>query len=268
MLNQTITEEVNRLVREYDRRLNLPGGLWDEVLVGAADVCTPYIRNLRRDIDPGHQMPEEVLPDAKTVLVWYVPFKSDIVNGNGCKGLATADWARAYELTNTMLGDLNDRMIAFLASMGFRGTVAPEALKYDRDRVISHWSQRHLACAAGLGTFGLNNMLITAKGCSGRLSSLVTNIPADEIETGMPQTVEKCRYKRDGSCGLCADRCETGALTRSGFDRHKCNRQCLKNAAVHRAYGSSYCADGCEIGSEVCGKCLSGLPCSFGDGML
>ncbi|WP_338094171.1 hypothetical protein [Methanorbis furvi] len=38
------------------------------------------------------------------------------------------------------------------------------------------WSHRHFAVLAGLGTFGVNNMLITRMGCYGRVSSFAASI--------------------------------------------------------------------------------------------
>lgn len=262
MLNGILTEEVKRFVKEYEKKLGFEGPLWGEPLFGAADVRDPYIRGLRENAEPEHQLPEDVLDDAKTVLVWYVPFSEAIVSGNCENELASAAWAQAYELTNAMLGELNLHIIEFIREKGYDGAVAPGSLVFDREKVISHWSHRHLVYAAGLGTFGINNMIITKNGCSGRCSSIVTNIGKEEVETGRPLETELCAYKRDGSCGICADRCVGGALTREGFDRHKCFEQCSKNAEVHKGYGSSY--GGEDVGSEVCGKCLVGLPCSLG----
>ena len=42
----------------------------------------------------------------------------------------------------------------------------------------STWSERHVAYAAGLGTFGLSRGLITARGIAMRCGSVVTDLPA------------------------------------------------------------------------------------------
>ncbi len=120
---------------------------------------------------------------------------------------------------------------------------------------MSSWSHRHVAYFAGLGTFGLNNMLITEKGCCGRLGSLVTTAPIDmhsSPEYGL-QNHEKCLNKTFGNCGLCIGKCVADAYTDHSFDRFRCYAQCLENAQLH-----------CEMGyADVCGKCLVGLPCSY-----
>ena len=57
-------------------------------------------------------------------------------------------------------------------------------------------------------------------------------------------------------------KCPSGALTPEGFDRHKCYEICMKNAAVYTEFGNSYALDE-KVGSEVCGKCIAGMPCAF-----
>ena len=56
---------------------------------------------------------------------------------------------------------------------------------------------------AGVGTFGINHMLITETGCCGRGGSVVTDMELDP--TPMLQE-ELCLFRRDGSCGACAKR--------------------------------------------------------------
>ena len=46
---------------------------------------------------------------------------------------------------------------------------------FDEAKLVSYWSQKHVAYMAGLGKFGLHHMIITEKGCCGRLGSIVTN---------------------------------------------------------------------------------------------
>ena len=76
---------------------------------------------------------------------------------------------------------------------------------------------------ASLSTFGLNNMLITKKGCCGRINTIVTDL---DVPPDRPMEEELCLYKRSGKCGLCTDRCPSGALTREGFDRERCFQVC------------------------------------------
>ncbi len=244
------------------------GAIWQEPIVGFADAGSEYICDLKTIVHPEHQMPEEVMADAKTIICYFVPFEKWMAESNSREAMASPQWAESYELTNAMMASLNEHLIETIHKLGYEAKIAPEAAVFYRDEVISHWSFRHMAYAAGLGTFGLNNMLITDKGCSGRYNCLVTNL---ELEVNSPKKEEACLYIKNGTCGACMVKCPAGAISSDGFDRHKCYEQCLKNAAVYTEFGSSYAGsyeDGVQqdetdnYGSEVCGKCIAGMPCA------
>jgi len=139
-----------------------------------------------------------------------------------------------------------------------------DATTFDQKTLKSNWSHRHFARAAGIGTFGVNNMLITKSGCCGRYSTIVTNL---HIEPDAPLDDEYCLYKKNGSCGVCVKHCPSGALTLDGYDRHKCYTVLRKNAELYTEFGSSYIDESGKmpnsVGSEVCGKCLVNTPCTF-----
>ena len=263
-----IIEEIKVFVAEENTKCSLTSAgvsnksaIWQEPLVGFADAKGEYIKQLRRIAHPQHQMPQEVMADAKTIIVYFVPFEewvSQSKNGQSNENLASPQWAESYELTNAMFSRLNEHIINTINSMGYEASEAPEAGVFYRDEVNSHWSFRHLAYAAGLGTFGINNMLITEKGCCGRYNAIVTNL---EIDADSMKKEEACLYKKDGTCGACMKTCPAGALSEDGFDRHKCYDQCLKNAKIYNNFGSSYGGEE-EYGSEVCGKCIVGMPCA------
>lgn len=276
-----IIEEIKAFVAEE----NAQQAIWQEPIVGFADAGSDYIRSLKEIIHPDHQMPDEVIGDASIIIAYFLPFEEWVTESNTGRStdeatgseaangeLASALWAQSYEATNEMMGRLNEHIIEVVHKLGHEAATAPEAQVFYRDEVISHWSFRHLAYAAGLGTFGLNNMLITDKGCSGRFNAVVTDI---DIEPDQPKETEACLFKNNGTCGACMVKCPAGAITESGFGRHKCYAQCMKNAAVYTEFGSSYAgrleegaavseAQGPEqvIGSEVCGKCIAGMPCA------
>lgn len=254
-IKKLLTGEISTFIKNTDP------DTWKDPLVGFADIYSPYIRNLRDYTVSEHQMPEDVMPDATVLLVYFLPFRDELVKSNRGSGLASAEWARIYEETNSMFPELNDHLTEVIRSLGYNAAQSPEASAFYRDEIISHWSFRHFAYAAGLGTFGLNNMLITENGCAGRINGLVTDL---DVTAGKPQTEEACLYKRSSKCGLCMKVCPAGALTPEIYDRRKCYAQCLKNAAIHTSFGSSYGGDGStDVGSEVCGKCIAGMPCAL-----
>lgn len=262
-MRDLIINKIKDYIRGIDVKSTLQGK-WREPLVGFADALNPGFAALKKLVHPDHDMPRDILPDASIVISYFVPFSDNIVRSNGGAGLSSPEWAQAYEETNALFPALNSHLTAVLAGRGYKAAVSTAASAFDHEALVSKWSQRHIAYLAGLGTFGLNNMLITEAGCCGRFGSVVTNL---DLIPDAPLETESCLYKRDGRCRACVRRCPTEALTAEGFNRQTCYAQCLKNAQVYTQFGSSYAAEAggtpLDSGSEVCGKCLIGLPCSM-----
>lgn len=259
-----LAELIRKSVQEYQARPDVATE-YGEPLIGVADAMDSYIQNLPHVIDRGHDLPQDVLPGAKTILAYYAPFTKSIAraNENG-ERLASEVWARAYEETNAMFGLINERIIAAVEQFGGRAAVSPQASTFSQEKLISGWSHRHIAYAAGLGTFGINNMLLTRKGCCGRFSTVITDLA---LETDHHMEEDLCLYRKNGACGACVQHCPAGALTKEGYDRFRCYALCRENAEIYTMFGSSYTnEDGTganSIGSEVCGKCVTGVPCTF-----
>jgi epoxyqueuosine reductase QueG len=206
-------------------------------------------------------MPEDVLTGAKTVVAFFIPFDEGIIASNIPGIDASRPWAEAYIRTNELIKTISLEVSAVLEHEGYPAGLIPATHNFDEKKLISDWSHRHIAFLAGLGSFGINNMLITSRGCCGRFGSLVTGWECDTpAEPGagpadIPPVRERCLYKRRGTCGVCQKKCPAAAYPGGIFDRRICYDRCLKNAELHRTLGLA----------DVCGKCLVGLPCSSGD---
>lgn len=258
---QKITEWIKEYIEEYEKRTRTR---WGEVQVGFADAKSPEFERLKEFVVSDHVMPEQVLAGATIVISYFLPFRKEMAATNVGGSTSSPEWALAYEETNALFGKLNAYLIEKLGEAGVRAAVSPEATAFDRTILKSKWSQRHVAYIAGLGTFGLNNMLITKKGCCGRISSLVTDL---EAEPDQPQREENCLYKRLKKCKVCVKNCPSGALTTEGYDREICFGVCKENAKKYHNFGNSYASDASgeieDTGSEVCGKCVVNIPCAF-----
>ena len=263
-MKQQLIEFIKNYVIDYQEREGIVTR-YGTPLVGFADAMHPYIQNLPSLIGPSHELPQNILPDARIIIAYFVPFTKELAKSNQEDGsTASPAWARAYEETNALFLELNEALIDFIHTRAGLAGVTPTAITFDQQRLISAWSHRHIAYAAGLGTFGLNNMLLTKQGCCGRFSTVVTNL---NLEPDAPLPEELCLYKKNGKCRACVKHCPTGALTEDGYDRFRCYALCQENAKLYTKFGSSYMnKDGSganSIGSEVCGKCITGSPCAF-----
>jgi len=241
-----ITNKIIEFIKNYPESKNVKN-IWKEPLVGFADANDPYISSLKEVISQNHKLPGDFMENPNIVISYYIPFTEETaaVNMNVEGNMASQEWSDAYNITNTMISDINQYLADMLVEMGYRAAV-PSGIVFDKQLVLSNWSQRHIAYAAGLGTFGINNMLISEKGCCGRYGSIVADIP---VEADCIVKEERCLYKKNGSCKKCVKNCFSGALTTEGFDRKKCFEICMMNDA--------------KTGADVCGKCDIDIPCAF-----
>jgi len=223
------------------------GDIWRKPIVS---FCSADEVEKLRKIVPNHAIPEELLKSARSVIVYFIPFTKDVVisNVNGLR--PSRDWALAYVKTNELILNLNSYLAEKLENLGFKCYSVKPTHNFSEETLMSDWSHKHVAYLAGLGTFGHHTMLITEKGCCGRIGSLITTA---EFNYNEPLKEEFCLYKRGEKCLKCVERCVFGALTKDGLDKRKCYDILLEN--------DRYFAD-LPI-ADVCGKCACGVPCSL-----
>jgi hypothetical protein len=148
---------------------------------------------------------------------------------------------------------------------------------------ISPCPERDWAVAAGLGTWGLSDMIITERGMAVILASIVTSaeIPA----SGRP-TTEYCLFFRDGSCRECVPRCPGQAISTDLDPPGRLSARCEAGARAGVMFNETYLKErmltelgeyafssgnliweGSGLGMPVisflaCGRCYTDVPCS------
>ena len=217
--------------------------------MGFASALDPLFGTLKEVVTPTHAMPRDLLTDAHTVVAFFLPFEESTIRSNVEGETSSRAWAQAYVATNGLIVELCTHMKWCLEYRGHAVTVTPPTHNYDPAELVSDWSHRHVAFVAGLGTFGLNNMLITDSGCCGRIGSFVTSV---NVAPDLRPEADACLYYHNASCIKCVERCVNDALFVDRFDRHKCHEMCLRNEELFQFLGRA----------GVCGKCLVGVPCS------
>jgi epoxyqueuosine reductase QueG len=244
-----LENEIIGYVRAYERQPHIQTR-WKTPLFAYADALDPLFTTFSILIGPTHCLPQDFLADAKAVVTYFLPFDETIGKSNIPGRLSSLEWGRAYIETNQLIFEINTYAAKLLAEKGFESGLPPLALNFEASRLMSDWSQRHAAYVAGLGTLGINNMLITTEGCVGRIGSFVTNLTFEP--TPRPDG-DYCLYKANGTCGQCVEQCVHNALFFDHFDQHRCYEMCVENAEHLKNIGLA----------DVCGKCLVGMPCSF-----
>ncbi len=227
-------------------RMNSHRTRYRSPLVGFASADDPLFGQLRQVAHPDHLLPKEMLPDAKTVIAFFLPFETELVKLNRNHPYVSREWAEAYVETNGLIKEICQEIERALAELGFQTTYEMPTHNFDQELLLSPWSHKHVAFVCGLGSFGRNTMLITEKGCAGRFGSLVTD---GEISSDRP--VQEAFFAGCEKCNYCVKACPVLALGEKELDKAACYRHLLK---VNEFY------DDLSL-SDACGKCANG-PCA------
>jgi len=241
-----------------------------EPLIGFAAAADPLFADYKSIIGEFHQTPQEVLagacgPEARaaTVICWVLPITLATRKSNRSETVfPSRAWARTRNFGEQFNAALRRHLVGWLGERG-ELAVAPQLAAGWQEfsqtpvGIASSWSERHAAYAAGLGTFSLNDALITPKGIAHRLGSVVTELTLAPSARTYPERRHNCLYHREGSCAVCVARCPVGALSRAGHDKDACSRYVYQTVVAARAGEYGVTATGC-------GLCQTRVPCEAG----
>jgi epoxyqueuosine reductase QueG len=271
---EMIEDEIKRFVRESPLNrmpddANQP--IFEDPLVGFADGNDPLFTEFKKIIGPNHLTPIEALVKAYnkqpedggklvSVISWVLPVAKNVRESNREE---TAIPSRYWAYTKWYGEKFNDALRKHVVDMmTIRAylTVAPAIQPYFKTEAnaqgrFSNWSERHVAYAAGQGTFSLSDGFITDKGIAHRCGSIVVDvkIPASPRTARTP--FSNCLYYVNKSCKVCISRCPAGAITESGHDKNKCkNYMDIDLKHIEKDF---------NIGTCACGLCQTKVPCEF-----
>lgn len=246
---------------------------WEEALLGFSSGADPIYERYKEYVGQFHFTPAEIFnltfpetpaaPDELTVISWVLPQRQETKKDNRAQDFYPADrWVRARFFGEDFNVALRKHVVEQLERVGVPA-VAPQLSPHWKQEqsteygFASRWSERHAAYAGGLGTFGLCDGLITAKGKAHRAGSVVTRLEIPPTPRPYQNHRAYCLYFYDGSCMACAKRCPVGAITEKGHDKVKCWDHAGGTCAryVEERFG---------IKGYGCGLCQTGVPCESG----
>ena len=277
-LQRDLAAEVARFVAEspLNRLMDIDGSpIFDEPLVGFADGDDPLFAEYKRPgiVGEFHRTPREALGEsleaapASTervgVLSWVLPVtaRTRLSNSVMAEG-PSLRWNHTRFQGEAFNDALRRHVVEWLAARDLPA-VAPLLAPWFGTRTLangptSNWSERHVAYACGLGTFGLSDAFITAKGVAHRCGSVVVAAALEPTPRLAKDHHANCLYFQNGSCGVCVSRCPAGAIGPNGHDKVKCREHImvtrldwLKRPGYIGSYGG-------------CGLCVTGVPCEDG----
>ena len=280
--NKVLKQLIKNFVLENDqnRRTQFDLGIYfEEPLVGFASGMDPLFFEYKTIIGSFHLTPREIISatlrekgkglllseiEQISVISWVLPISEDTRKSNRKEEQFPSKlWVYTKEFGEACNNVLRRHVTGFLEDLGHLA-VAPILLpsfRYFRDENVgwtSLWSERHIAYACGLGTFSLNDGLITPKGMAVRIGSVVTLLKLTPSEKRYRHHRENCLQFRNEKCGKCISRCPAGAINEKGHDKDICYDY-IKSEPL-KAKHSEY---GLKNPSDACGLCQTGVPCEF-----
>lgn len=221
-------------IASVDRFTGSPRGhAPDELLEGARSVIVMGVRLLPALVDwPRLFTDSELIPhDARQLVAQnYVYMKA------------------GYHVVNAKLEQMALEMSLWLEKSGFRSLYFPAtygdyaSIMEQVPGLYAPFSHRHAAVRAGLGEFGMNNLVITPRyGPRIRFISAITTAPLE------PDPLLKKKLCLGEQCSLCIKHCKTGALRPAGYSQEVAldilNQ--VDKDLCYRKHGESGCIGAC-----------------------
>ena len=241
-------EEIIQFIKDEVKNNN-EHDFFREPLVGFSSANDELFRKIKEIVGEHHILPQDILPEAATVVSFFIPFSEELIKSNRGSEVSE-EWALSYLEGNALINGTCEKLIQVLAGKGIKAGAMKATFGFDKTLLMAVWSHRSAAYIAGLGRFGRNRMLITEKGGAGRYGSLVIS---ETLQPDERTDKEYCLSHLGKECSYCVKICPVGAISPDGFDRHKCHDHLEINGKKFAHLG--HC--------DICGKCVVG-PCSSG----
>lgn len=271
---ESLTEEIVEFVLTSPVNLlppKLKKPIFDEPLVGFASGDDPLFTDYKTIIGPDHLTPREALAEAYgkkpedlpaelTVVSYILPVTGLTRRSNRKESkMPSRPWSHTRWFGEILNDAVREFTADILTDMGYMAA-APVLQPYfkglsNEKGPYSNWSERHVAYAAGLGTFSLSDGFITEKGIAHRCGSVVTDLVLPPTPRTAKTPFSNCVYYARGTCMKCVERCPAGAITEAGHDKIRC-LEYQRGIGYHpeQAYDI-------ETSVAGCGLCQTDVPC-------
>ncbi len=243
--------------------------IFDKPLIGLARGDDSLFTRYKEIIGDFHLTPAEWLkkkaqnaPDPSTISVicWILPISEKTRKENRKENkLPAKSWAHTRNCGEIFNNSIRRYVVNLMEENGYLA-IAPMLsedfswIESSEGDIASPWSERHAMYAAGLGTFGLCDGLITSTGKAMRCGSVITDLSLVPSTREYENHNEYCLYLSKGKCGKCIARCPGNAITKKGHNKDKCLQYQRENINP-----SSF---GVDIAG--CGLCQTDVPCEKG----
>jgi len=262
----------NHVAESPDNNLGLPGNekVFDQPLVGFSSGADPLYDEYKNHIGSFYFTPLELFrqtfPEkaaAKndlTVISWILPSTAKTRQEQASRTKHPSKrWVHTRAMGENFNNSVRNHLLAHLAAKNIPSLapmLSPHWSRSDQGPYApcSNWSERHAAYAAGLGTFGLCDGLITPVGKAVRVGSAIAQITIPPSPRPYTDHHAYCLHYSCNTCRKCISRCPVGALSEQGHNKKRCMRytEHTMNKYIQKEF---------ELDDYACGLCQAGVPC-------
>jgi epoxyqueuosine reductase QueG len=246
---------------------------FDAPLVGFSSGADPLYQEFKRHIGPFYYTPRDmfiaVFPDEDvraedlTVISWIIPStRKTREEQAGQTKHPSERWIRTRAQGEDFNNHLRRHIVKQLLQrdiQAFAPLLSPVWSRSDEGPYApcSNWSERHAAYAAGLGTFGLCDGLITPVGKAVRIGSVIAKVTFAPSHRPYTDHHAYCLHFSQGTCRECVGRCPVNALSEQGHNKSRCMQytEQTMNKYIREKFG---------LETYACGLCQAGVACTYG----
>lgn len=212
--------------------------------------------------------PKAWLKEGVSVVSIFLPYSQEVKKGNAKDfKKPSVEWLHGRYEGQLMILELSKYIQKRFQDLGFKCVfpcLESDMISHTGTREVetrddlyrltnrdfwSNWSERHVAYAAGLGTFGLSKNIITRKGAAGRFTSFITDMtlePTPRSYTGL--------YDNCNECGACIRNCPVNTIS---FEEGKKHLTCSRYIDwVYDKHTPRYACGKCQVAVD----CQDGIP--------
>jgi len=233
-----MSEDLKRALLKRCESMDIP-------LVGVASVelwnSPPFLPWM-----PEEFYPQSIYPEARSVIVIGLPIPLPVLETS-----PSIYYRELYNTVNSLLDQYTYRLANFLTDKGYPSVFVPRDaygnIEVLLQNPVAFFSHRHAALLAGLGTFGVNNTVLTPEyGPRVRFGSILSTaeLPQDPmLETQL------CTR-----CMRCVKMCPANALNKEDYPERLTDKKACSaySAELNKRYISpcGICIKVCPIGKD------------------
>ena len=214
----------------------------------------------------GYNRPKDLLPECKTTIVLALKWNDALVDG--LPGLRPM-YSRMMIMMNSFLDTTILTISHFLQKKGFLALPVHASDPYDLISLKGVLSHKHAAVQAGLGEFGLSNLLLTPQfGPRQRFAQILTDaelVPDKPIHQNLcEETIPKCQFACIKACPynyipnpyendsrvMKKTRVQGIDINKQGCSYYQ-DRGLLRMGRNGYTYRCGLCISACPVGSDI-----------------